>query len=164
MAKDLNKVMLIGRLGTEPELRHTQGGVPITTFRMAIARQWRDSEGHQRDETEWFTVVSWNRLAEICRDYLQKGTRVYIEGRLQNRSWDDPQSGEKRYRTEIVASDMIILDGRQGGRAEPGDEGERGFGGYAPGPNTGFRAATTPRVSRSYDDEHGGFSDEDIPF
>lgn len=158
-------MMLIGRLGTEPELRHTQGGVPITTFRMAIARQWRDSDGHQRDETEWFTVVCWNRLAEICREYLQKGARVYIEGRLQNRSWDDPQTGEKRYRTEIVANDMIILEGRQGGRAELGDEGERGFGGYASGSSSGGRPTNAPRTPpRSFDDEHGGFSDEDIPF
>ena len=160
MAKDLNKVKLIGRLGTEPELRYTQQGVPITTFRMAISRQWRDSEGNQRDETEWFTVVSWNRLAEICNEFLQKGARVYIEGRLQNRSWDDPQSGEKRYRTEIVANDMIILEGRQGGRPEPGDDfgGERGFQG-------GGRSAGGPRGgNRRADDEHGGFSDDDIPF
>lgn len=159
MAKDLNKVMLIGRLGTEPELRYTQQGVPITTFRMAISRQWRDSEGNQRDETEWFTIVSWNRLAEICSEFLQKGARVYIEGRLQNRSWDDTQSGEKRYRTEIVANDMIILEGRQGARAELGeDTGERGFG------NSG-RSAGGPRGgSRRTYDEHGGFSDDDIPF
>jgi single-strand DNA-binding protein len=161
MAKDLNKVMLIGRLGTEPELRYTQQGVPITTFRMAISRQWRDSEGNQRDETEWFTVVSWNRLAEICSEFLQKGARVYIEGRLQNRSWDDPQSGEKRYRIEVVANDMIILEGRQGPRPESGGDdssGERGFQG-------GGRSAGGPRGGnrRSYD-EHGGFSDDDIPF
>lgn len=159
MAKDLNKVMLIGRLGTEPELRYTQQGVPITTFRMAISRQWRDSEGNQRDETEWFTIVSWNRLAEICSEFLQKGARVYIEGRLQNRSWDDTQSGEKRYRTEIVANDMIILEGRQGARAELGeDTGERGFG-------SSGRSAGGPRGgSRRTYDEHGGFSDDDIPF
>lgn len=160
MAKDLNKVMLIGRLGTEPELRYTQQGVPITTFRMAISRQWRDSEGNPRDETEWFTVVSWNRLAEICNEFLQKGARVYIEGRLQNRSWDDSQSGEKRFRTEIVANDMIILDNRQGGRGEPGDDWGNERGSYG-----GARSAGGPRGgSRSVDDEPGDFSDEDIPF
>ncbi len=114
MAKDLNKVMLIGRLGTEPELRFTPQRTPITTFRLAVSRQWRDSEGNLRDETDWFTVVAWSRLAEICSQYLHKAARVYIEGRLQNHSWDDPHTGEKRQRTEIVASDMIILDGRQG--------------------------------------------------
>jgi len=151
MAKDLNKVMLIGRLGTEPELRHTQQGVPITTFRMAISRQWRDSEGHQRDETEWFTVVSWNRLAEICREYLHKGSRVYVEGRLQNRSWEDASSGEKRFRTEIVASDMIILEGRNAAR----DDDER--------PITGTRLSGRAKEAGTAADD-GGFSDEDIPF
>jgi single-strand DNA-binding protein len=158
MAKDLNKVMMIGRLGTEPELRYTQQGVPITKFRMAVSRQWRDGEGNSRDETEWFTVISWNRLAEICSQYLQKGARVYIEGRLQNRSWDDAQTGEKRYQTEIVASDMIILESRQGGRAEPDeDAGDRPYG--------GARSAGGPRGgSRSLPDDPGGFSDDDIPF
>ncbi len=122
MAKDLNKVMLMGRLGTEPELRYTQQGTPITTFRMAIGRQWRDGDGQQRDDTDWFTVVAWNRLAEICGEHLSKGARVYIEGRIQNRSWDDTQTGEKRYRTEVVASDMIMLDhrgDRQDGHDQP---------------------------------------------
>jgi single-strand DNA-binding protein len=151
MAKDLNKVMLIGRLGTEPELRHTQQGVPITTFRMAISRQWRDGEGHQREETEWFTVVSWNRLAEICREYLHKGSRIYVEGRLQNRSWDDATSGEKRFRTEIVASDMIILEGRTAGR----EDDER--------PAAGTRLLGRSRGAAGPGDD-GGFSDEDIPF
>jgi single-strand DNA-binding protein len=159
MAKDLNKVMLIGRLGTEPEKRYTQGGVPITTFRMAIGRQWRDSDGNTRDETEWFTVVAWNRLAEICDEHLAKGARVYIEGRLQNRSWEDAQSGEKRFRTEVIASDMIMLDNRQTGRVESGDDWSGERGGYA-GPRS---AGGTRGGSRSVDD-HGGFSDEDIPF
>lgn len=144
MAKDLNKVMLIGRLGTEPELRYTQQGVPITRFRMAISRQWRDGDGHLRDETDWFTVISWKRLAEICSERLQKGARVYVEGRLQNRSWDDPQSGEKRSQIEIVASDMIILDYRQNARGDA-DAGLRPRGG-------------------SLSDEADEFSDEDIPF
>ncbi|MDP9313198.1 MAG: single-stranded DNA-binding protein [Chloroflexota bacterium] len=160
MAKDLNKVMLIGRLGTDPELRYTQQGVPITTFRMAIGRQWRDGEGNTRDETEWFTIVSWNRLAEICNDHLHKGARVYIEGRLQNRSWDDQQTGEKRFRTEIIASDMIILESRQGGRGEPSDD-----VGHERNQYGGARSAGGPRGgSRSMPDDQGGFSDEDIPF
>ncbi len=154
MAKDLNKVMLIGRLGTEPELRYTQQGVPITTFRMAIGRQWRDSEGSQHDETEWFTIVAWNRLAEICSEYLHKGARVYIEGRLQNRSWDDSQTGDKRYRTEIVASDMIMLETRQGDdtgseRSQPG--GSRAGGSVASG-------------NRQMHENYSDFSDKDIPF
>jgi len=112
MPKDLNKVLVVGRLGTDPELRYTQQGAPITTFRLAVGRQWRDSDGQYHDETDWFTVVAWNRLAEICGEQLSKGARVYIEGRMQSRSWDDAQTGEKRYRAEVVASDMIMLDGR----------------------------------------------------
>jgi single-strand DNA-binding protein len=160
MAKDLNKVMLIGRLGTEPELRYTQQGVSITTFRMAIGRQWRDSEGNQRDETEWFTIVAWNRLAEICSEYLHKGVRVYIEGRLQNRSWDDPQTGDKRYRTEIVASDMIMLEGRQNDRHNTGEDAgsERSQYGGAHALGSGYGGSR--QTSDAYDD----FSDADIPF
>ncbi len=160
MAKDLNKVMLIGRLGTEPELRYTQQGVPITTFRMAISRQWRDGDGNTRDETEWFTIVTWNRLAEICSEHLQKGARVYIEGRLQNRSWEDPQSREKRYRTEVIANDMIILEGRQGGRGELGDD----FGAERAQPSAGRPPTAQGGSNRGIPDDHGGFSDEDIPF
>jgi single-strand DNA-binding protein len=160
MAKDLNKVMLIGRLGTEPELRYTQQGVSITTFRMAISRQWRDSDGNQRDDTEWFTVVTWNRLAEICAEYLHKGARVYVEGRLQNRSWDDSQTGDKRYRTEIVANDMIMLDQRGGERHDQGYDigSERSSGGS-------FRTSGHPSSGNRHTyDHHGDFSDEDIPF
>jgi single-strand DNA-binding protein len=114
MAKDLNKVMIIGRLGTDPEMRYTPSGNPVTTFRVASSRQWKDGNGETREETEWFSVVTWNKLAEICNQYLGKGTRVYLEGRLQTRSWEDPQSGQTRYKTEVVANDMIILDSRDG--------------------------------------------------
>jgi single-strand DNA-binding protein len=113
MAKDLNKVMIIGRLGADPEMRYTPSGSPVTTFRVATSRQWKDGNGETREETEWFSAVAWNKLAEICNQYLTKGTRVYLEGRLQTRSWDDQQSGQTRYRTEVIASDMIILDSRE---------------------------------------------------
>lgn len=113
MARDLNKVTLIGRLGIDPELRYTSSGSPVTTFRLAVGRQWRDSNGESRDETEWFTIVAWNKLAEICQQHLVKGTRIYIEGRLQTRSWEDQQSGQTRYKTEVIASDLIILDSRE---------------------------------------------------
>ncbi len=111
MAKDLNKVMIIGRLGRDPEMRYTPGGSPVTTFTVASGRQWKDSSGETREETEWFNVVVWNKLAEICKEYLHKASRVYIEGRLQTRQWQD-QDGQSHYRTEVIASDMIILDGR----------------------------------------------------
>ncbi len=122
MARDLNKVMLIGRLGADPEMRYTPSGSPVTSFRLAVGRQWRDGGGENRDETEWFNIVVWNKLAEICNQYLTKGTRVYLEGRLQTRSWEDQQSGQTRYRTEVIVSDMIMLDGREGRSAREGDD------------------------------------------
>jgi single-strand DNA-binding protein len=115
MARDLNKVMVIGRLGRDPEMRYTPGGSPVTTFSVAASRQWKDSSGENREETEWFNIVVWNKLAEICKEYLHKASRVYVEGRLQTRQWQD-QDGQARYRTEVIATDMIILDGRNEGR------------------------------------------------
>ncbi len=109
MARDLNKVMLTGHLGADPEMRFTPQGSPVTTFRVASNRSWKSGDGVQHDDTEWFRIVAWDKLAEICNEYLKKGTRVYIEGRLQTRSWDDRNTGEKRYMTEVVAQDMIIL-------------------------------------------------------
>lgn len=113
MARDLNKVLIIGRLGADPELRYTAAGTPVTTFRVAASRQWRDPNGNLHDETEWFNVVAWNRLAEICHQYLSRGARVYIEGRLQTRTWEDPQTGQSRSRVEVVAQDMILLEQRE---------------------------------------------------
>jgi single-strand DNA-binding protein len=111
MAKDLNKVMIIGRLGKDPEMRYTASGSPVTTFSVAAGRQWKDGNGEMHEETEWFSVVTWNKLAEICNEHLHKASRVYIEGRLQTRQWQD-QEGQTRYRTEVIASDMIMLDSR----------------------------------------------------
>jgi single-strand DNA-binding protein len=104
--------MIIGRVGTDPDMRYTSNGHPVTTFRVAVSRQWKDSSGDMREETEWFSIVTWNKLAEICHQHLGKNTRVYLEGRLQTRSWEDQQSGQTRYKTEVVASDMIMLDSR----------------------------------------------------
>ena len=120
MAKDLNKVMVIGRLGKDPEMRYTAGGSPVTTFSVAAGRQWKDGAGETREETEWFNVVTWNKLAEICNEHLHKGSRVYIEGRLQTHQWQD-QEGQTRYRTEVIASDMIMLDSRGARESGPYD-------------------------------------------
>ncbi|MBU6333719.1 MAG: single-stranded DNA-binding protein [Chloroflexi bacterium] len=111
MAKDLNKVLIIGRLGKDPEMRYTAGGSPVTTFSVAAGRQWKDGTGEIHEETEWFSVVTWNKLAEICHEHLHKASRVYIEGRLQTRHWQD-HDGVAHHRTEVVASDMIMLDAR----------------------------------------------------
>ena len=111
--KDLNKVMIIGRLGKDPEMRFTPNGQAVTNFTVAAGRQWKDpTTGESKEETEWFSVVAWGKLAEIMNQYITKGTRVYLEGRIQTRSWDDQTSGEKKYRTEVVANEMIILDNR----------------------------------------------------
>jgi single-strand DNA-binding protein len=112
MSKDLNKVMLTGHLGADPEMRYTAQGSAVTTFRVASGRSWKSADGTQHDDTEWFRVVAWEKLGEICNQYLTKGTRVYIEGRLQTRKWQD-KDGQDRYTTEVIASDMIILSSRQ---------------------------------------------------
>jgi single-strand DNA-binding protein len=113
MSKDLNKVQLTGRLGKDPEVRNTPQGNIVTQFTVASNRSWRTADNQQRDDTEWFSVVAWNKLGEICGEYLRKGSRVYIEGRLQTRSWEDQESGQKRYKTEVIATDMIMLDSRR---------------------------------------------------
>jgi len=122
MAQGLNKVMIIGYVGREPEMRYTPNGRPVTSFSVATTRRWTVSDGAQREETDWFNVVSWGSLAEMCKHSLAKGQRVYIEGRLQTRCWDDGQ-GNRCYRTEIVANDMIALsDPRPSERLAPGDD------------------------------------------
>lgn len=112
MAKDLNKVMLTGRLGADPEMRYTAQGSAVTQFRVASGRTWKSADGQQHDDTEWFRVVAWDKLGEICNQYLTKGTRVYVEGRLQTRKWQG-QDGQDRYTTEVIANDMIILSSKQ---------------------------------------------------
>ena len=112
MSRGLNKVMIIGNLGRDPEMRYTPSGKPVTTFSVATSRSWSTSDGEKREETEWFNVVAWSSLAEICKQYLTKGQQVYIEGRLQTRHWDD-QEGNKHTSVEIVANEMIILSERR---------------------------------------------------
>ncbi len=115
----LNKVMIIGNLGRDPEMRYTPGGRPVTSFSLAASRTWVTAEGERRDETEWFNVVVWGSLAEVCNRYLGKGEKIFIEGRLQTRSWED-QNGQKHFRTEVVATEMILLNsgGRNNRRSE----------------------------------------------
>jgi single-strand DNA-binding protein len=113
MSRGLNKVMIIGHLGRDPEMRYTPSGRPVTTFSVATSRTWFSAEGERNEETEWFNVVSWGSLAEICNQHLHRGQQVYIEGRLQTRTWDDSE-GKKRSTTELVAREMIMLgDGRE---------------------------------------------------
>jgi single-strand DNA-binding protein len=113
MGRGLNKVMLIGNLGRDPEMRYTPSGKPVTSFSMASSRSWISSDGERKEETEWFNVVAWGNLAEICNQHLSRGQQVYIEGRLQTRSWEDT-NGQRHFRTEVVANEMIILGNRSG--------------------------------------------------
>ena len=112
MSRGLNKVMIIGYLGKDPEMRYTPSGRPVTTFNVATSRSWNTSDGERRTETEWFNVVAWGSLAEICNQYLTKGRQVYIDGRLQSRSWDD-NDGNHHTSVEVVANEMIMLGNRQ---------------------------------------------------
>lgn len=111
MARSLNKVMLIGHLGADPELRYTPSGVPVATFRIATNETWRDADGNLQERTEWHTIVVWRKLAELTNDLLKKGSRVYVEGRIQSRTYED-KNGIRRTVTEIVADDIILLDSK----------------------------------------------------
>ena len=115
MARGLNKVMIMGNLGRDPEMRYTPSGKPVTSFSVAVSRSYMKPEGERTEVTDWFNVVAWGRLAEICSQYLTKGSMVYVEGRLETRSWEG-DNGQKHFRTEVVANDVNILDrkGRQG--------------------------------------------------
>jgi len=144
MARGLNKVMLIGNLGADPEVRYGASGSAITNIRLATAESWRDKEtGDQQERTEWHRVVFFNRLAEIAAEYLKKGSQVYVEGSIRTRKWTDKE-GQEKYTTEIVANEMQMLGGRGGmggGGGSPGyDEGGGGGGAPRGGPRGGSRA------------------------
>jgi single-strand DNA-binding protein len=119
----INKAILVGRLGSDPEVRYTPSGVAVANFNIATSEEWKDKDtGEKKERTEWHRIVAWSKLGEICGEYLSKGRQVYIEGRIQTRSWED-RDGNKRYTTEIVASDVQFLGGRDAGpgvRAEGG--------------------------------------------
>ena len=118
MAKSLNKVMLIGRLGKEPEIRYSADGLAVANFNVATDESYKNNEGNKVSQTEWHRIVAFGKLAEICGEYLSKGKLVYIEGKLRTRTWTD-KNGDKRYTTEIVASNMFILDSKNQNRQKP---------------------------------------------
>jgi single-strand DNA-binding protein len=131
MARGVNKVILIGNLGADPEVKYTPNGSAVANVNLATSDSWADkATGERQERTEWHRLVFWNKLAEIVGQYLKKGSKIYVEGRLETRSWDDPQSGQKRYMTEIRVGDMQMLDGRgEGGGAGGGGGGQYGGGG-----------------------------------
>ncbi len=155
MARGINKVILIGNLGRDPETRYTQSGGAVTQFSVATSDSWRDrNSGEQQERTEWHNVVCFQRLAEIAGEYLRKGSKVYIEGSLRTSSWE--QDGQKRYRTEVMARDLQMLDSRGGGGAMGGPSGApSGFESSGPPPSMGDSG---PTLSDDTDFE------DDIPF
>lgn len=126
MSGSLNKVMLIGNLGADPEVRNTPSGAQVANFRVACTENWTDQAGQRQERTEWVTVVVWNKSAEIAQKYLRKGSKVYVEGKLQTRQWEDKNSGGKRFATEVICDNFVMLDappqrgGHQGGRDDSG--------------------------------------------
>jgi len=156
MARGINKVILIGNLGRDPETRYTQGGSPVTNFSVATSENWRDkTTGEQQERTEWHNVVCFARLAEIAGEYLKKGSRVYIEGSLRTSSWES--DGQKKYRTEVIARDMQMLDGRGEGGGMGG-----GYGGSRNDAPTGLDS-DRPRENAPTLTDDNDF-DDDIPF
>jgi single-strand DNA-binding protein len=151
MAKSVNKVILIGNLGKDPEVKYTPSGTAVAKITLATNERFKDKAGEWQDRTEWHNVVLWARLAEIAGEYLKKGGKVYIEGRLQTRSWDDKNTNQKKYMTEVVANDLVLLSGRGDGESS----------GYS-------RAAAANNFDqRTPEPEHapsGPITDEDIPF
>jgi single-strand DNA-binding protein len=115
--KSVNKVTLLGNLGKDPEVKYTPSGTPVAKLALATNERFKDKEGQWQDRTEWHNVVLWQRLAEIAGEYLKKGSKVYIEGKLQTRSWEDKQTNQKRYMTEIVGNDLVLLSGRGDGES-----------------------------------------------
>jgi len=151
MAKSVNKVILLGNVGKDPEIKATGSGVPVATFSIATSERFKDKSGNWQDRTEWHNLVAYQRTAEIIRDYVKKGSKLYVEGRLQTSSWDDKTTGQKRYKTEIIVNDLSLLSGK--------GEGDGG-GGYSRSNTASF-------------DQRGGaedysqateITDDDIPF
>jgi single-strand DNA-binding protein len=120
LSRGLNKIMVIGHLGRDPEMRYTPTGKPAASFSLAVNRSWTDKEGNRHNQTEWFNVVAWDSLAEFCQQYLSKGRQAYVEGRLQTRRWDDPQSN-KHIRVEIIATEVIPLGEKVATADEPAE-------------------------------------------
>ncbi|WP_158944027.1 single-stranded DNA-binding protein [Granulicella sp. S190] len=156
MAKGVNKVFLLGNVGKDPEIRSTAGGTMVASFSLATADRQKDAQGNWTDKSEWHNLVAFNRTAEIIRDYVKKGTQLYIEGKIQTRSWDDKDSGQKKYRTEILVNEMTLL-GKPGGGGSSGES----TGGYSKS-NTASYDQRTPSSQPDYADV--GITDDDIPF
>ena len=146
MPKSVNKVILVGNVGKDPEIKYTPSGIPVGKFSLATNERFKDKNGEFQERTEWHNIIAWQRLAEIVGEFVSKGSKVYVEGKLQTSCWEDRQSGEKKYRTEIVARDLVLLgsrDSRNG--AQPA-------------------ASSSEEGTESVDAGPGEIIDQDIPF
>ncbi len=154
MAKSVNKVILLGNVGKDPEIKATAGGTVVATFSIATSERFKDKTGNWQDRTEWHNLVAYQRTAEIIRDYVKKGNKLYIEGRLQTSSWDDKTTGQKKYKTEIIVNDLSLLSGR----------GEGGDGGGGSSYSRSNTASFDQRGSAEDYSQSTEITDDDIPF
>ena len=175
MGKSVNKVTLLGNVGKEPEVRTTPGGTKFARFSLATSSRYKDKSGEWQEKTEWHNIVAWQRTAEIIEQYVKKGNPLYIEGRIENRSWDDKETGQKKYMTEIHVNELVLLSSRGGGSAGSGSDEEGGYGGRRSG-----GSSSSSSSSSSGGDSGGGSShydqrspddlptapitDDDVPF
>jgi len=155
MAKSVNKVILLGNVGKDPEVRSTASGVQVASFTLATSDRQKDAQGNWQERTEWHNLKAFNRTAEIVRDYVKKGSKLYIEGKITTNSWDDKETGQKRYRTEIIVNDLSLLSGR-----------EEGSGGYSRSSSTSSSSNYDQRPPAGQDEvaQSAEISDDDIPF
>ncbi len=170
MARGVNKVILVGNVGKDPEIRATQSGMQIASFSLATTDRTKGQDGQWTDRTEWHNLVAFQRTAEIVRDYVKKGSQVYVEGKIQTRSWDDKESGQKKYKTEILVNDLQLLGGRGDGQ---GSSRESSGGGYSQSSSSSYSRSSNaggsssgydrqPAATPDYGDQ--GITDDDIPF
>jgi single-strand DNA-binding protein len=153
MAKSVNKVILLGNVGKDPEIRSTPGGAIVANLTLATGDRFQDQQGNWQDRTEWHALVAFKRTAEIIRDYVKKGSKLYVEGKLQTRSWDDKESGQKKYKTEVVIFDLSLLSGREEGSSRP-----------AGGSSSSASFDQRPAAGPSDFAQSAEISDDDIPF
>ena len=153
MARSVNKAILVGNVGKDPEIKFLPSGQAVANLTLATSERFKDKSGEFQERTEWHNLVAYQRTAEIIRDYVKKGSKLYVEGRIQTRSWDDQQSGQKRYRTEIIVNELVLLSGR--------GEGESG-GGYSQRSSSGY----DQRQPAQHDElmQSTEITDDDIPF
>jgi single-strand DNA-binding protein len=150
MAKGVNKVFLLGNVGKDPEIRSTASGMTVANFTLATADRGKDAQGNWVDKPEWHNLVCFDKLAETAKNYVKKGSSLFVEGKITNRSWEDKESGQKRYRTEIIVNDFTFVGSKAGGE---------GGGSYSKPSST---AASAPAAAHDYPEQ--GITDDDIPF